>query len=221
MAARFAHGGDVETFTWDGPQITAAFDRAGTPKWEAVCGPGMDRHVEWRDLSSDETFAPMTDHRCSVVDNRFLGRPAATVGEYPNRRSPSAAPRSACGNSERVSPTVGLPRRRLGRPAATFPEGGRLFQFLVSGDLFTRNQDFRVEIMRRPSARGHPRCRLPRPERQPQNLKCQNSRGTAHHAVRRSINAELRFQGRDHAASERSRSSALPATKTRKATPKS
>jgi hypothetical protein len=57
-----------------------------------------------------------------VQASQAAARPARwerVWGRATNRRSPSTAPRSACGNSERVPPIEGLPRQRLGRPAAT------------------------------------------------------------------------------------------------------
>jgi RHS repeat-associated protein len=62
--------GDMkEGFVHDGAHKVAAFDGEGSPKWEAVWGPGLNRLLEVRDLSGASPVAqvPLLDHRRSVV----------------------------------------------------------------------------------------------------------------------------------------------------------
>jgi RHS repeat-associated protein len=58
-----------EGFAHDGAHKVAAFDGEGSPKWEAVWGPGLNRLLEVRDPSgaSPVTKVPLLDHRRSVV----------------------------------------------------------------------------------------------------------------------------------------------------------
>jgi RHS repeat-associated protein len=52
---------------FDGHQMIAATSQQGQPLWEAAWGPGIDKLVEWIDLPNRKTYAPLADHRNSVV----------------------------------------------------------------------------------------------------------------------------------------------------------
>lgn len=52
---------------FDGHQMIVATSQQGQPLWESTWGPGIDKLIEWIDLANRKTYAPLADHRNSVV----------------------------------------------------------------------------------------------------------------------------------------------------------